>query len=86
MEKVELLPAFVWDCPQCGRENFVRGLVPELDEDELAEVRDRLGVEPWEEGFPLMAPSEVECSHCKSGWQSIDFGADDDHDELTADP
>ena len=29
---IELHPAFVWDCDDCGRENFVRSIVGEFDD------------------------------------------------------
>ena len=37
-EKVELRPAFAWDCPECCVENFTRGIVVEKSPEEMAEM------------------------------------------------
>jgi DNA-directed RNA polymerase subunit RPC12/RpoP len=70
---VELRPAYTWDCDDCGRENFARGIVPEFSEEEERELRDEHGVQPWEAGKFLMMPPEVQCSHCGSRFASGHF-------------
>lgn len=43
---IELHAAFVWDCDDCGRENFVRAMEGELDEkvlDIMCETQDIVG-------------------------------------------
>ena len=61
---VVLRPAYAWDCPDCGRENFCRGMIPDLPEDELEALRKEQGIEPWEEGDFVMMPEQVQCQHC----------------------
>lgn len=62
--EIELHAAFFWDCPECGRENFVRGVKPEFSASELAELRDEHGINPWETGSFLLRPNDVKCCHC----------------------
>ncbi|MFZ5831957.1 MAG: hypothetical protein ACOY3P_17880 [Planctomycetota bacterium] len=63
-ETVELRPAYVWDCQECGREVFERGVVCEADAESEAEMREEHGIEPWEEGAWIMMPETVACPHC----------------------
>ena len=70
---VELRPAFSWDCPDCGRENFCRGIVPEMSPAEMVELRDDHGIESWESGNFVMQPDLVECSHCQEAFNSTHF-------------
>lgn len=58
---VELIPAFVWDCPECGVEHFQRTIVCEFTPEELVEMRNEHGVDPLEEGLFLTAPTHVSC-------------------------
>ena len=61
---VELHLAYMWDCHSCGRENFARSMVPSLSEDELEELREEHGVQPWETGEFSTAPGTVKCAFC----------------------
>lgn len=61
---VVLRPAYAWDCEDCGRENFARGIVPEFSADDLQAMRDEQGVQPWEDGEFVMMPDEVKCGFC----------------------
>lgn len=70
---VELRPAYVWDCPECGREVFSRGLVPEMDAEEAVEIRGEMGLQPWEEGNFVMMPESVQCPHCKMEHTTVHF-------------
>lgn len=70
-ESVEIHPAFVWDCPECGRELFGRMIVHELSDEKLAELKEDHGVEPWEEGNFVMAPKSVICPHCNLKFTTI---------------
>lgn len=63
-ETAELRPAFAWDCPSCGREQFERAIVPEFTSEELEELRDDHGVQPWEAGQFSMMPANVKCKAC----------------------
>lgn len=74
LEAVELHNAYFWDCPSCGQENFGRLIRPEFSEDELAEMREDWGVQPWESGEFLLRPKSVECSRCGEGFVVEDEG------------
>ena len=76
-EKVELRPAYVWDCPDCGREIFHRGLVPEMTPEKEEELRDDFGVQPYEEGNFIMMPTRVKCPHCNESFPTLHFGDED---------
>lgn len=73
-EIVELRMAYEWTCPECGTDHFHRGLVPELDEEDQQQVKDQLGIEPWEEGLLMMAPEKVTCPDCKGEFVTENFG------------
>lgn len=70
---VELRPAYVWDCPECGKEVFERGLVPEMAEDDRQAVREEMGVQPWEEGCIMAMPETVRCPHCGAEFPTLHF-------------
>lgn len=61
---VELRPAYAWDCEDCGTENFTRGMVPEFSPDDLEELRDEHGIQPWETGAFVAMPEAVKCNAC----------------------
>lgn len=64
MKQVELHPASVWDCEECGRENFCRMVKPELTEEDLQELREDHGLHVCDTGLFLMAPDKVKCAYC----------------------
>jgi hypothetical protein len=70
---VVLRPAYSWDCEECGRENFCRGVVPEFSEEDRQELRDEHGVQPWEDGAFVMMPTEVTCPHCGAVFATMHF-------------
>ena len=74
---IELRPAFTWDCPECGREHFVRVRIPEFSDAELSELRDEHGVNHWESGNFIAVPKAVNCKFCDR-----DFAAINIHSEL----
>lgn len=61
MNKVELHPASVWTCDECGRDNFLRTIVMEGGDDCIIEGQD--GEEDIEAVF-IIEPSHVTCPHC----------------------
>ena len=63
MIEVELLPAYMWDCSVCGGENFERGIVPEMSEEDKAEMFEQNGMVE-ENGHWMLMPSQVNCCHC----------------------
>lgn len=64
MSQVELHPAFVWDCDNCGRQNFERAIIPPFQsiEEERA-AYTMLDLTPGE-AFPVLAPFNVTCRSC----------------------
>ncbi|MDE2105980.1 MAG: hypothetical protein KGL39_52645 [Patescibacteria group bacterium] len=67
---VSMRPAYAWDCDECGRENFERGAVREFSDEELQELRNDHGVEPWEAGEFVTMPQSVKCPHCGAVFQT----------------
>jgi hypothetical protein len=92
MQAVELHNAFMWDCPDCGRENFCRCITwePPSEEERVEAIRKAEGLDAWEElpdgleGHFTMAPDEVTCPHCDRTF-AVDVagldGRDADDDE-----
>lgn len=64
--RVELHPAHVWDCDECGRQNFCRAVVLELNEQDREALITRYGgdEEDWQTGDIVCAPDDVTCQHC----------------------
>lgn len=70
---VRLRPAYAWDCPQCAREVFTRGIVPEMWSEDLQTLRNEFGVDAWEEGDFVVLPDEVECPYCHSHFLPVHY-------------
>ena len=77
VSRVELIPALLWICPECGAENFERTIVAELSDEQLKEMRDEHGIEPWEEGHFLTNPEHVNCKDCQKEFGTINYGDDE---------
>ena len=76
-EIVELCPAFVWTCPICGLDHFVRAAVVE-NPDLIDELREEAGFEAWTEGDFMYAPELVTCPHCETEFKTHDMRADEE--------
>lgn len=82
--KAELHSAFVWDCDNCGRENFVRSVTVEMNPDDpedaelIAIAREESGHLGDVTGFWQMAPDDVTCQHCGAEYETnaADMGGD----------
>lgn len=61
---VELRPAYEWTCEDCGRDNFVRAVVPSLSPEEIEEIREDHGIDDWQPGDWYTRPDSVTCEHC----------------------
>lgn len=70
MKTASLSLAYVWDCDDCGRENFVRSIVAEFSPEEMQELRDEHGVQPWEEGAFVTCPDTVKCGFCGAEFET----------------
>lgn len=77
MDIAELKPAHMWDCPVCGRENFCRVVVPELSESEAKEMKDEHGIEEYDQGYWVSAPTHVTCAHCGKEFATNCFNPED---------
>jgi hypothetical protein len=72
MERVKLLTAFSWICPECRKRNFVAAVDRELTEDEQKALLDLYG-EPEEGSFDLVvAPRVVSCEKCKVKFETYE--------------
>jgi DNA-directed RNA polymerase subunit RPC12/RpoP len=76
--QVELIPAYVWDCPECGRENFQRGIIAPITEED----REEMVLEENAVGHWTTIPNVVTCKHCGSAFDTVSYG-DDEDDEGT---
>lgn len=74
---VELHPAYVWDCNECGTENFERAIVPDMSPDDLEALRHDHGLQPWDLGNFQMMPDTVDCSECGASYRTVHFPDDD---------
>lgn len=68
--QVELIPAFMWDCPECGIENFQRSISVSVDPGEL-------GIDDAPENATvsvMTTPETVKCRDCKTRFEVLAFG------------
>lgn len=72
-ERVELVPAWLWTCDECGRDNFERSIVAELSAEEMDELKQDHGIEEFHEGDFLSAPDQVVCQGCGEEFQTKEF-------------
>jgi len=77
-QSVELRPAFAWDCPECGREQFARAVVLEMGDVEFSENKAEFGIPQEVEGLFLAAPTVVVCEYCGYEFETIEYGTEDD--------
>lgn len=80
METVELIPAHLWTCPNCGRERFERCVVLERPGKEVVDVMNDAGLNPLET-LILSDPGTVECPDCELTYNTIGYGQGDDDDD-----
>lgn len=73
MNKVELLPAFIWTCENCGTDQFERAIVCEFSKEELAELKNEYGIEEGDEGHFLEGPKTVICEFCEEEFETESF-------------
>lgn len=85
MITVELVPAYMFDCPECGQEGWQRSISRFLDPsdpDEAAVIRASHGLEENAEippGYYCRAktmPKTVVCKECGSQFEAIDIEPD----------
>lgn len=74
-ERVELIPAHLWTCPECGTDHFARCVTAEMSPEEREELKAEMGIEPWHEGIFLTAPTRVTCPDCGRTYETTEFQA-----------
>lgn len=70
-EPVELHTALMFDCPECGLENFVRLAHPTLDDAEIDEMCEERGIPNDGNWMFAIHPEEVTCQFCKKTFPTI---------------
>jgi len=72
--KVELLPAWMWTCDECGRDNFERITVVDVSPEDATEFCRSQGIDEseFEPGELASAPMEVTCTHCGAEFETDD--------------
>lgn len=81
MKSIELHPAYRWDCDDCGRENFVRGFIASLPDDEMSQMKEACGIPEEDHCEWIARPTRVTCIHCKATFSvsyPLTFKDDDD--------
>lgn len=66
---VELHPAHRFDCDECGRENFLRAMIPEFSDEDIEELFVEYGIDPDEGGVLISTPDSVTCQFCGAEFQ-----------------
>ena len=56
MEEIELHPAYFWDCPKCGTENFSRVIITETQQETGSDRLDTV----------VMIPQVITCDFCNA--------------------
>jgi len=76
MKKIEMKPAYVWDCDECGIENFERTIVlslEELTQDDLDQIGEELlesMMNDTERGTFQSMPNHVTCRNCNIEYET----------------
>jgi hypothetical protein len=79
MREVEIHPAHVWTCEDCGRDNFERSIAADfLTPEEYRGLCEEMGIfdpaidaEP-PEGAIVAAPENVECRYCHGQFKTVE--------------
>jgi predicted nucleic-acid-binding Zn-ribbon protein len=82
LEPVELNPSYIWDCPECGRENFQRSVTRYLDPNDPEDGAVIIGLYGELNSGRLVSaqstPDRVTCKHCQTEFRVADIGPDDE--------
>lgn len=62
MKQIQLNIAWMWDCDECGEENFERSFIPESDSEDMADLLEECGQD--EKALLCAFPFEVTCQRC----------------------
>lgn len=72
MKTIELRPAFVWNCPECDEDNFVKAIFIEGIPDEL---QKEMEFNKDRKGHFVESPDEVTCLYCEESHKTESFGS-----------
>lgn len=75
---VKIKAVWKWHCPTCGHTNTPPYRVAELSAEEAEELRNEHGVQPWQTGDWVVAPTIVDCLSCGDEFDAEVVG---DHDD-----
>ncbi len=80
--KIEIHPAYRWDCEECGRENFGRMVTAQLPDEELEKIMRSDGVLDAHQSLAdlppgvkydlITIPEIVKCGHCGAEFETVD--------------
>ena len=73
MKTAEVQLAFVFECPDCGAECFVRSVLHEFAPEESAALTEELGERPQTGGW-VTHPEEVRCGRCGGEFRAVNPG------------
>jgi len=76
-EKVELLPAMLWICPECGVDNFERMIREEISEEEENEILEELDDPDVVSAENYLYPLDVKCKTCNEEFEVEKFECDE---------
>jgi len=80
-EKVEILPACYWICPECGRDNFEYVITAEFSEEDrelIDEMHEICFDGEMDGGDFVIQPVDVTCKHCGESFESDRKDEDDE--------
>jgi transcription elongation factor Elf1 len=87
LRKLEVFPAWVFTCNDCGKDTFVRSVVAEMSQEEREEqLRVEMKLELWEPipegtfGEWTTYPTTLKCDHCKAEFESEHYSDSEDID------
>ena len=71
----ELHPAAVWDCDECGVENYVRQIKHDMSGDDREWVKEKFGFTEFElqEKEFYQMPLVITCRQCGTQFDSVDI-------------
>ncbi len=76
-EKVELLPAALWICPECGEDNFERMIRQEMSEEEESGILEELNDPDAISAENYLYPIDVKCKNCNEEFKIEKYQCDD---------
>lgn len=70
LKDIELHMAYMFDCDNCGKENFVRGISPDFTQSEADAIKEKHGIDTCNQGAFVVIPNTVTCKHCNTSFRA----------------